>query len=226
MAVCGEFPDLVARYFLEAASTRDTLRDLAKAFSEKWTNRFAGTTEYSAVHLVGYQDDNSLETSVPQLWYWTQSHSAAPPFISETRLRADLSSFNDPIPKNNHIPYKILEEVGKFPEPNLLSESMLVESFLAVFEPYFTWNGDTSFWWSAARTVSSAMGLLARRKTGWHIEEIADLTETCLQFLARLGRHLPSPTVGLSPSNECDILIIRRTGIEPFRWAQVEAGSN
>jgi len=222
MAICGDYPDVASGFFMEAASTKDSLRDLAEAFAKRWTHRFAGTTDYSAVHLVGYQQDEGVKDGVPQLWYWTKSHSAAQPFIPEDRLRADLSSFRKPIPNNNHIPHKILEEVGKFPDPNLISEGVLVQSFLTVFEPYFTWNGDNAFWWSAAGSVSSAMQLLTRRKTCCKINEIAELTETCLQFLARVGKHLPGSTVSLSPSNDCDVLIVKRTGVEKFRWAQVE----
>jgi hypothetical protein len=55
IAVCGEYPDSCLNWFIEATNSKDSLRNIAKHFSEKWTHRFGGTQEYSAAHLVGFE---------------------------------------------------------------------------------------------------------------------------------------------------------------------------
>jgi hypothetical protein len=124
------------------------------------------------------------------------------------RLQKDLSTFTEPIPANNHIPWIVKERTGKFPGPTLEEEYSLVTSFLRLYQPIFTWNGDTTFWKSAANAVGSAMNLLWRVKTAWTIDEATKLTNHCLEFLIKVGNLLPESTVGFSPDEEFDVLVV------------------
>ena len=212
-AVCGDFPDICLNLFHVACNTKDTLREIAQSFAERWTDRFAGTCEYSAVHLVGFGPIPGSSGHVPQVWYWC-NWAGANGFYSKEKLLADFDSFAQPIPENNHIPWKVRELTGKFPGPSLEEEGLLVTSFLQLHQPFFTWNGDTQFWRSAADAVGSAMTLLWRHKPTWTIKEAAELTTECLAFLARVGRLLPASSVGLINDREFDVLKITSDGIQ------------
>jgi hypothetical protein len=65
IAVCGDYPENCLKFFIEAAMVKDSLRDLAHAFAEKWTNRYSGTHDYSGVHLVGFE--KGLDCVLPQM---------------------------------------------------------------------------------------------------------------------------------------------------------------
>jgi len=208
IAVSGVSPEKCANLFFEAISKKDTMREVAQYFASKWTDHYAGTEEYSAVHLVGFEEVHTIGKHVPQMWYWHTWEDGGTGFLSEERLRKDLSTFTEPVPANNHIPRAVKELTGKFPGPTLEEEYSLVASFLHLYQPFFTWNGDTAFWRSAANTVGSAMNLLWRVKTAWTIDEAVKLTTHCLEFLIRVGNLLPESTIGFSPDEEFDVLVV------------------
>ena len=104
IATCGDYVENSLRYFVEATVLKDTLREVAKHFAEKWTRRYAGTEEYSAVHLVGFERIPQSGRYVPQVWYW-HNYEEGRGFLSEERLQMELSSFAEPVPANNHLPW-------------------------------------------------------------------------------------------------------------------------
>jgi len=222
MATCGDYFEASHGFFQQAVLVKDTLREVAHAFASKWTERFAGATDYSAVHLVGFEKVGGSALPVPQMWYWYNrlgpDHDSYRP---QLELERELASFESRVPANNHIPQKIRVLVQKVCEPTLEAEADLVRSFLKIYEPFFTWNGDDSFWMSAAGVVGSAMNLLAGTRPRWKIQEVAELAGFCLEFLAKVGGLLPSSSVGLSPTEGCDVLSITPDGITSIKWANV-----
>lgn len=227
LAVCGEYPQASMNFFVEATNRCDNLRDIAKAFASKWTERFGGMREYSAVHLVGFEELTKSNLTIPQMWFWANWSSKG--FASKSNLEADLSTFDQLIPKNNHIPHKIEELTGRFPEPTLEGEAEIVRWFLSLNQPFFTWNGDIIYWRSAAGTVVSAMNLLRRGKVITSIHVVAKIATECLKFLVNVGSLLEESTVGLSPDMGCDVLKITRQGITVVNWAPLsneEVGSS
>ena len=223
IAVCGAYPDNCLKFFLEATTRKDALRDVAHAFAHKWTKRYSGTGDYSAVHLVGFEKVLGCDMALPQMWFWHNWQGPdADDFYSEETLSAALQSFSEPIPHNNHIPQTIKELTGKFPGPTLSDEAELVNAFLKIYQPFFTWNGDTAFWRSALGTVNSAMSLLIKEKTNWSIDEVGRLTGYCLTFLANTGSLLKSPTVALSLDQEADILKITPSCVEKVNWTKLK----
>ena len=215
LAVCGDDPAACRNFFAEAC-VRDTLREIAEHFAGKWTRRFAGTQDSSAIHIVGYERIPNSDVRMPQMWYW-HNWSQADGFLSKERLEQDLSTFSDPIPANCHLPWKIRELTGKFPSGGPEDEYALVIAFLRLYQPFFTWNGDTSFWKSAAETVGAGLNLLWRQKTTWTLDEAVELTEYCLRFLTNLAKLLPASTVGVSPDDDFDVLVVAP---ENWRWIQ------
>jgi hypothetical protein len=220
LAVCGAYPEVSKSIFFEATSMKDTLKDVAKYFATKWVERFAGTDDYSAVHLVGFEVYPDIGISVPQMWYWTNNINGM--YLDKKQLENDLASFTSSIPNNNHIPYKIKEHTGKFPDGTPQNEAEMVISFLNLFQPFFTWNGDSLFWQSAAQAVGSAMNLLWREKANWSINDGGNLAKSCLTFLAEVGGLLDSSTVGLSNNNQCDVLLIKPDEIVVANWADIK----
>jgi hypothetical protein len=208
VAFCGVEPDLCRRYFIEACASKDTFKSIAEQFARKWTEHFAGTSKYSAVHLVGFERHQNSDKSIPQMWYW-HNWSDGEGFLTEERLSRDLATFSDPIPANNHLPWKINELTGKFPAMVPEDEFSLAMAFLRLYQPFFTWNGDTTFWRSASETVGSALNLLWRQKTTWTLEEVFQLTKDCLGFLTSVARLLPASTVGISPAGQFDLLTVK-----------------
>lgn len=211
-AVCGELPE-TCNHFLAEATGKDTLREVAHHFARRWTDRYADTQDYSAVHIVGFEQVPNSAECVPQVWYW-RNWTEGKGFLSADQLNAELASFSVPIPKNNHLPEKVEETFGKPPSPTLEEERLLTMAFLRLCEPVFSWNGDTGFWRSAAGAVGSAMNLLWRRKSQWPIEDTAKLAKTCLEFLANAGEFLPDSTVGLSADAECDVVMVTPEGVK------------
>jgi len=221
VVVCGEYPQACINYFLDAMIKKDTLRDIAHYFASKWTERFAETQQFSAAHLVGFERITGSSDLAPQMWFWCNWLGPDPDrFKSKDKLKTELASFSDPVPFNNHIPQKIQAMTGKFLGPTLEDERSLVTSFLREHEPYFTWNGDTQFWRSAADAVGSAMNLLGPEKSAWTIDEVGKLTGHCLKFLASMGALLPASTVGLSENEEFDMIAVTSTGIKKLKWWQ------
>lgn len=207
MAICGMYPDACKNHFLQAVAAKDTLRDIAANFAEKWTDRYAGTNDYSAIHLVGFEKVAASGNSVHQMWYWRNSEDGIN-FLRKEDLLRELETFADPIPANNHIPWKIRELTGKFPDGTLEDQYSLVTSFLRLHQPLFTWNGDTSFWRSAASSVGSALNLLWKQKQSWTMDEATKVTSLCFEFLAKVGNLLPESTVGFSPDGKYDLLTV------------------
>lgn len=218
IAVCGEYPNVVIQFFHEAVAKRDTLREIAHEFAKRWVERFGGTQEYSAVHLVGFQTTGDGKLDIPQMWFWANWRPNG--YASKEECQAELASFDQPIPRNNHIPYKIHETTGRFPEPNPHSEAEFVRSFLRLFGPYFTWNGDLKYWQSAAGSVGAATNLLGGVAQNWTIDRIATATRECLAFLARIGVLLPHSTVGLSDESECDVVAVTPDKVETLNWVK------
>ena len=97
-----------------------------------------------------------------------------------------------------------------------------MSSFLKLYEPYFTWNGDTSFWRSAADAVGSALRLLKGKKTTWTLDEVSDVTSSCLEFLIKVGNILPDSTVGLSYEGGFDLLKVTPEKAEWVHKANIE----
>jgi hypothetical protein len=219
IAVCGEYPQASLNFFSEATSRHNTLRDIARTFASRWTERFGGTQEYSAVHLVGFEEIAESGLKIPQMWFW--ANWSGQEFAPKSHFEVELATFDRPIPANNHIPHKIKQLTGKFPEPTPEGEAELVRSFLSLYQPFFTWNGDTAFWRSAASAVGSAMNLLWREKANWSIRDATKIATECLRFLANVGSLLEESTVGLSPDSDCDVLEITPQGINA-RWVNVE----
>ena len=224
IAVCGNYPDNCLGYFLKATMQKDSLREVAESFAQEWTDRYAGTEEYSAVHIVGYEKIAVTNVLVPQMWYWN-NWSPKQQFLPEDELRRALDSFADPIPSNNHIPQKIKQLAGSFPGSTLQEEHDLVRSFLHQVQPYFTWNGDTMFWRNAAENVNSALRLLRSQKQHWTLEESIELTDACLQFLVKVGMLLPRTTVSLDPQGSFDLLQVTPAGACWVRKSDLPAES-
>lgn len=219
IAVCGDYPENCLNYFTEATLAKDSLREVAQRFAGKWTERYAGTEDYSAVHLVGFESIPASEILVPQMWFWTNWSGSG--YYSQETLVKQLDSFSNPIPDNNHIPQKIQQLTGRFPGSTLEQEGALVTSFLQRYQPYFTWNGDTSFWRSAADSVGAALNLLKDRKSSWTIDEIGEVTGACLEFLVKVGGLLPESTVAFSEEGRFDMLSVTPEGSQWIEQADI-----
>lgn len=213
LVVCGDYPNACTSYFAEAIATKNSLREIAHHFATRWTERYSNGVDFSAVHLVGFEPVANSLLSVPQVWYWNNWEEAHG-FYTETLLNERLETFKHPIPFNNHLPQKVAELTGKYPEPGLQGELELVTSFLRLSEPVFSWNGDIKFWRSAAATISSAMNLVGRERPRWTIPETVRLTRKCLNFLVDIGKLIPNSTVGIGPDKKFDVVSITRNGIK------------
>lgn len=207
VVACGDYLENCTKYFIESCLQGDSLKDIANKFASKWTKRYAGSGEYSAAHLVGFEKIPNTERYVQQMWYW-RTWEIDRGFLSKESLEEDLSSFSQPIPANSHIPWKIKELTGKFPGSSLEDQFELVNSFLSLYQPFFTWNGDTEFWRSATYAVGSAINLLWREKSNWTIDEAVLLTTACLEFIAKVSTLLPESSVGLSPNKDFDVIVV------------------
>lgn len=219
IAVCGAYPGACLNFFTEASSRKDTLRDVAHYFASRWVEKYAGRDDYSAVHLVGYEKMIASGVAVPQMWFWCNWDGKE--YLSREVLLQQLNTFAEPMPHNNHIPRKIKELTGEFPEPTFEDEYSLVATFLK-HQPYFTWNGELGFWQSAADAVGGAVNLLRDRKTRWTLQEVSDITGICLKFLINLGNLLPDSTVGFSPQGEFDLLWVTPQDTKWIRRASLD----
>lgn len=219
IAVCGEYPSNSLGYFTEATCVKDSLREVAERFATKWVERYAGTEEYSAIHLVGFEKNTSIaDEFLPQMWFW--SNWDVEGYYRREILEDQLRSFSNPIPHNNHIPQKIRQNNGCFPKPE--QEYSSVMSFLQHYEPYFTWNGDTSFWRSAVHAVGSALNLLRNKKQNWTLDEVSRVTGLCLEFLIKVGNILPNSTVGLSDEGDFDVVRVTPQDAEWIKKAEFD----
>ncbi|MCI0558345.1 MAG: hypothetical protein MN733_07605 [Nitrososphaera sp.] len=221
IAICGDDLDVCKGYFKHACAVKDTLRDVAECFATEWTEHFAGENKDSAIHVVGYETIPGSNELVPQLWYWHTWESSTRQYLTKQSLQNDLSSFANPIPANNHLPWLIRDKTGKFPGPTLQAERSLVVDYLQQ-ATIFTWNGDISFWASASTTVSTAIDFVGGKKPVWNIADTVKLTGTCLEFLAKLGDVMPDSTVGLSPEGKYDVVILTPTEAKRM-WAPLPA---
>lgn len=216
IAVCGDYPENCVNYFIEACLTNNCLRDIAYHYAQKWTKRYGGLREYSAAHLVGFEQIPDSSDYVPQVWFWTNWDRD---YRTKEELDQRLETFKHQYPIDNHLPQKVKEITGKFPERSLQDEKSVVNSFLRHYQPIFTWNGDTSFWQSAVQAVGSAMNLLWEQKSSWSLEESVKLTGNCIEFLSKVSILLPDSTVGLSPEGDFDMLTITPEKMEWIRKA-------
>lgn len=212
IAAAGEFSDTCISFFHEAVAPSDTLRDIARRFAINWTRRYASSNDYSAVHIVGFETIRGTSQVIPQMWYWHNANDGT--FISANQLNAELGTFSEQVPWNNHIPRKIQELTQVALPLTLQEEHDLVRGFLQTLQPIFTWNGDTTFWQSAAQAVGSAMQLLIPKGVMTTLSQAASAATICLDFLVRLSSLLPKSTIGSSPSGEFDVLILKPTNIE------------
>jgi len=218
VAVCGDYPEVAINSFVDACARKDSLREIAHLYASKWTERFSGTNDYSAVHLVGFESDSESNQPVPQVWFWCNGKTDGS-FHSNEDLQAQLSSFSKFIPINNHIPQK-LEEAHRDSLKNLKDERQAVTTYLSRFGPIFTWNGDMKFWGSAVSSIGAILELAKHEKRAWIANDLANLVSQCLVFLANVGNILmPSSSVGLSPDQQCDVVILRSGSIERVKWA-------
>jgi hypothetical protein len=204
IAVCGEYPSNSLGYFTVATLSKDSLREVAQRFATQWVERYAGTEDYSAIHLVGFENTGIANRFLPQMWFWSNWDGER--YYSREILEEQLRSFANPIPHNNHIPQKIKQLNGSLPNPE--QEYSSVMSFLQYYEPYFTWNGDTSFWRSAVQAIGSALNLLRGKKRNWTLDEVSRVTGLCLEFLVKLGNILPNSTVGLTDEGDFDVVSV------------------
>lgn len=219
IAVCGDYPKACINFFDKAIATKDTLRDVAYSFASAWTERFAETRDYSAVHLVGFEHIPNTDEFVPQMWYWHNS-SPGEDFYSEDRLKGELNSFSDFIPFNNHLPLVAQERAGKVALNSLSEERLFVLDFLGKYQPVFTWNGDNDFWPSVSKAVESAMNLLREQTSRLGLRDTAQLARACLRFVADVGELLLNSTVGVTTEKKCDVLIVTPHEVECVEWAE------
>lgn len=216
IAVCGDYPESCLQHFHHAWMTKDTLHDVAQDFASHWVDKYAGTNDYSAVHLVGFE--NSPHGPIPQVWFWCNWDGEN--YLSKEVLDGQLNDFSNPIPHNNHIPQKINQSYKRFPH-TLEEEHQLVAMFLTQVQPYFTWNGDTTFWRSASEAVTTAMNLVKANNPNLSLDNICELTGTCIEFLIKLGSLLPNSTVGFSSEGDFDLVKVTFEGSTWVRHAQL-----
>jgi hypothetical protein len=217
IATCGDYCERSLELFTQATAAKDTLRDIASDFAHAWTERYAGTEDYSAAHIVGYEKIHGSHQVVPQMWYWANWDPDPPRFLTDDELSPHLKSFDEHTPFNNHIPTKI----EGFSAQTLDEERVLVQAFLRQHQPVFTWNGDRTFWGGAGNVVQSVFELL-RPETGiWDADNTWEIAKDCLEFLARVGSFRNDSTVGLSPEEECDVLVVTPAGVERKMWSKL-----
>ena len=219
MAVCGEYPVLCNTFFVEACMRKDNLRDIAKHFAHRWVERFGGTTEYSAVHIVGFEHIHDLSIDIPQMWFWCNwGGKSEDDYPDKDYFLKEFESFTEIIPRNNHIPYKIKELTGLFPDPNYESEYKLVRQFLQD-KHYFTWNGDTKFWRDALDKVGAEMN--QRVGANRTLDEVSEILRNCILRLEDQAKEANVGTITSSTDRKIDILQITPNQINKYEWANI-----
>jgi hypothetical protein len=227
IVVCGDDPQVALALFREACAGGDTLRDIARRFGRKWTARFSpenGEPLYSAVHMVGFEKaPNEEDLFVPQMWYWTTWEPNLG-YHTKEQLEEHLQSFKEVNPHNNHL-HRIIAKRTKTPLASTLKEEYRIAmSFLRSTGAYITWNGDRNFWDSAYHVVKALRPVFHRSQPNT-LEELAQLTKLCLDFLVRVSAFLPDSTLGFSPSEEVDIVLVpRKDKPEWFHEAKLYEG--
>jgi len=72
----------------------------------------------------------------------------------------------------------------------------------------------------AVSSVGAILELAKHEKRAWTANDLANLVSQCLVFLANVGNILmASSSVGLSPDQQRDVVILRPGSIETVRWA-------
>lgn len=232
IVVCGDYPRAVLSYFNHACALGDTLRDVAKRFAEKWTDKYQpedGELWDSAVHLVGFERIPDFDVLVPQMWYWTTwvPEDNQMKFYTKKELEEHLQSFGDHNPHNNHM-CRIFANSTKASIPeNLLEEYEFVTAFLDKNSPYITWNGDRDLWGSALHAAQALQPVIS---FGWQntLENLAELTNLCIEFLVKINSFLPDQTLSLVGDGVPDVLLVSATGQDWYspKGPKVEENGN
>lgn len=203
IAVCGDYPRTCANFFRHAWMVKDSLHDIAQDFASQWTERYAGTQDYSAVHLVGFEKIGTSNTQIPQVWFWCNWGLNG--YLTKAQLAQQLADFSRPVPFNDHIPQKIVELGGQFPH-SLEEEHKYVTRFLSQRQPYFSWNGDTDYWRGAMVSVAKALKQMPINRSSHLLDQACDMVRRCIGHVIGLGYLLPNSTVGFSNEGEFDMV--------------------
>jgi hypothetical protein len=158
------------------------------------------------------------ELLVPQMWYWTTwlPEDNQMKFYPKTELEEHLLSFNSSNPHNNHM-CRIFADRTEVPIPSTLKEeNELVMTFFEERGPYATWNGERDLWGSALNAVKAMAPLFSISKTNT-LENLADISVLCLEFLVKINSFLPNQTLFLADNGAPDILLVSRSGAKWYR---------
>lgn len=228
VVVCGESPEVVLSDFDHACAIGDTLRDIAKRFAEKWTERFQPEGDErcdSAVHLVGFEMIPDMDILVPQMWYWTtwkpDKSETGMRFYTKAELQGQLQSFTESNPHNNHMCRIFAERTSKPIPSNLEEEYKMVMAYLEEYGPLATWNGDRDLWGSASHAAQALAPVFEISQPN-SLENLAEITSLCLEFLVKISSLLPNPLLSLSQGEGPDILLISSKGLEWYKSKNVE----
>lgn len=215
IVICGDYPQACAQFFMEACCLADdSLKKIAEHFGTRWTKKYAGTTDYSAVHICGFKEVDGIK--IPQMWYWTNWNHSKNDYKEEKDLLSNLTTFENEFPDNNWMPV-----LAKRVEGNVGDESAIVNAYLQRHSLFFTWNGDEKYWKSALATANAVPALLETQLKGLPIRAAADLTASALRFLIKVGNYLENNTVSASPNNEIDVLILGKDSMSWFERAKL-----
>lgn len=221
VVVCGDFPEVVLRDFTHACAVGDTLRDIAKHFAERWTQRFQPEGDElcdSAVHLVGFEAIPNTDILVPQMWYWTTwiPENNRRRFYTRVELEDHLQSFTESSnPHNNHMCRIFAGENAPIPS-TLEQEYKVVMDFFEERGPHATWNGDRDLWGSAFHAAQALKPVFALSQPS-SLKHLAEITNLCLEFLVKISSLLPNPLLGLPPGEKPDILLLSKDGPEWYK---------
>lgn len=221
VVVCGESPDAVLMDFGQACAIGDTLRDIAKRFAEKWTQRFQPESAElcdSAVHLVGFEAIPDTDILVPQMWYWTTwiPEDNRMKFFTKAELEGHIQSFSESNPHNNHMCRIFANRTNMEIPSTLEQEYKMVMAFFAENGPYATWNGDRNLWGSASHTAQALAPVFAISQPG-SLENLAEITSLCLEFLVKISSLLPNSLLSLPHGERPDILLLSKNGPEWYK---------
>ncbi len=220
IVVCGVFPEMVINnYFLEACSVADTsLRDIAECFGKKWTERFSDSEDYSAVHICGFSGSENIGF-IPQMWYWTNWDHDKNNYKSEEKLKKDLESFSKYCPNNNWTA-RFGNRIIKMEINNFETEKKLTSDFLEEHAPFYTWNGDSQFWRSAAESVGIISNLLQPQLKNMANKKLIKLTKIVMWFLLEIAKFVEINTVS-SKQGKIDIVRLELGTVEWIEKAKL-----
>lgn len=226
IAVSGDFPENSFVYLGNAIRNKrtKTLRDVAHEFAKQWTTFFKHREKedkaVSAIHLVGYEETPS-GNFLPQVWYWYNWKQDSG-FVDGEELEANLRSFSDLNPKNNHLPRFIQERYSELKPPinidiqhlSTEDEYLLVNNFMTNYS-LILYNGDDRYWGSAGGVILSSLGLILKERQDYTFQEISEFICFNYKFLDQLSsKFFSHSTIGLTPKNKCDVLLITPTNRE------------